>query len=92
MKSNRENMQSAFTVLSHDCRRSGLALLVLLLLLFWPAASANAQSASAPPAQTSAPAQAAPQRARPKLKKITPKQNVFIPATIWRTYMERFPR
>jgi hypothetical protein len=61
MKSNRENLQSGFAVSSWDCRGSVLALLVLLLLLFWPAASAMAQSASAPPAQTPAPAQAAPQ-------------------------------
>lgn len=61
MKSIREIPQPAFSVSSQECRRSGLALLALLLLLFWPAASANAQSASAPPAQTPAPAQAAPQ-------------------------------
>ena len=61
MKSNRENLQSGLAVSSWDCRGSVLALLVLLLLLFWPAASAMAQSASAPPAQTPAPAQAAPQ-------------------------------
>lgn len=61
MNSNRENLQSAFANSIKGCRRSGLALLALLLLLFWPPASANAQSTSAPPAQTPAPAQAAPQ-------------------------------
>jgi hypothetical protein len=60
MRGYRENLQSGFVVASRDCRGSGLAFLALLLLLFWPAASAMAQTASTPPAQTQAPAASQP--------------------------------
>ncbi len=56
MKTYRENAQSSFVVASRSCLRSGLGLLAMLILAFWPAAAAKAQSASAPPAQSAAPA------------------------------------
>jgi hypothetical protein len=63
MESNRENMQSAYQPAFVDargaCRRSSFALLTMLLWLFWPAASAMAQSAAAPPSQSPAPSQLA---------------------------------
>lgn len=51
MRNHRENVESAIVVSSQACRRSDLALLALLLLVFWPTASAMAQSATAAPAK-----------------------------------------
>jgi len=57
MRSHRENVKSAIVVSSQACCRSGLVLVALLLLVFWPTASAMAQSAAAPTAKPQTPSQ-----------------------------------
>ena len=62
MRKYRENVQSTCVVSSQDWRSSH-ALLALLLLIFWPTASAMPQSVSAPPAKAQTPSQSGSQPA-----------------------------
>jgi len=57
MRNYRENAQLKSIVLSRACCGLAVPLLAVLLLIFWPAAPAMAQSDSAPAAQSQAPAQ-----------------------------------
>jgi hypothetical protein len=65
MRSCRENLQPTSVVSNKACCTPGLHLLAVLLLVFWPKASAMGQSGSTPPAQSQTQSQSQSQSQRP---------------------------